>query len=81
MPVVQKVQKISGKKAFGGVQFDKTFKITYITIYFKNSTNLEKFTHGNLLKKCHLKLLHKFWCSYNESSAQEYQWNCTYSSI
>ena len=41
MLVVQKVKKKSGNKAFWGVQFDKTIKITYVTIILKIPQNLE----------------------------------------
>lgn len=36
-----KVQKISGNKAFWGVQFDKTIKIMYVTIILKILQNLK----------------------------------------
>lgn len=39
--MVQKVKKKSGNKAFWGVQFDKTIKITYVTIILKIPQNLE----------------------------------------
>lgn len=39
--MVQKVQKISGNKAFWGVQFNKTIKITYVTIILKILQNLK----------------------------------------
>lgn len=42
MLVVQKVKKKkSGNKAFWAVQFDKTIKITYVTIILKILQNLE----------------------------------------
>lgn len=43
MLVVQKVQKISGNKAFWGIQFDKTIKIMYVTIILKILQTYKKF--------------------------------------